>query len=850
MSHLCYNKQWGEAQSTLKDLLEIEVPDVPPKPEKDRIVAFQNLAVMYIKYIQIFTKLEQSFDQIVHPQKRLVLRHVLDGAMGRLLELKNNMVSLEFAEYHYFDDVLSDLKLTPNDIEIPVPKYFLQENREALKERDKLMSNVLKKTRPYDFVKTTKDEITMTKEEAIQLIQIHERARQGRWRAKFMKEIRVQEERERLAATRGAPTLDRNVAATKIQKIWKGFMARKKTKVMREEELIFVGMKPAPPVNYKDTPMYKADQQMEKRRIIQQENEREYQKALVTIKEKLREVEGPEMRERLQDQIRQWFIECRDATGKFPEYPAEDEGGSSAIFTPKDPAEVEAELKAKEEEKAKGKKGKGKDGKGKDKKDKKGKGKDKDKKGKKGKGDEEEDVGIVFDPSAFVPTLSESSKMYRGVWENRDESLNFSQKHDVELIKEEKRVEIETEVRLHVDELMRQELKNLKMAVDRDKGKKGKKGGKKSGKKKKGKKSGKKGGKKGKKGKKEKDLTADRTIESLYEELVKEGILVQYPKTPLKDYLGEYSYLGTTLRQANIEPMPSLSDVRRVITEYCILPLGSQIVHEKAPLVKSCLITGPRGCGKKMLVHAICTETGANLFDLTAANVVGKYPGKAGLAMMLHMVFKVARQLAPSVVYVGDCEKTFQKKLPKTDKTDPKRFKKDFPKIVKGMKAEDRVLLLGTSLFPFSAEVKPFCQTFQKLLLLPRPDYASRFLLWPSLIKKHGGIVTDALDISSLSKVTDGYTPGHMVDVIKQVLTDRRIKQQLTKKPLVASEFVGPLAKIEPIYKEEEEAFKVWYAKTPLGKKRAKAAKEGEEDGGGKGGKGKDKGKGKGKKKK
>ena len=30
----------------------------------------------------------------------------------------------------------------------------------------------------------------------------------------------------------------------------------------------------------------------------------------------------------------------------------------------------------------------------------------------------------------------------------------------------------------------------------------------------------------------------------------------------------------TTLRQANIEPMPSLSDVRRLVTEYTILPLG------------------------------------------------------------------------------------------------------------------------------------------------------------------------------------------------------------------------------------------------------------------------------------
>jgi hypothetical protein len=44
----------------------------------------------------------------------------------RLLELKNEMVNLEFSEYHFFDDVLSDMKLTPADIEIPVPRYFTQ----------------------------------------------------------------------------------------------------------------------------------------------------------------------------------------------------------------------------------------------------------------------------------------------------------------------------------------------------------------------------------------------------------------------------------------------------------------------------------------------------------------------------------------------------------------------------------------------------------------------------------------------------------------------------------------------------------------------------------------------------
>ena len=54
-----------------------------------------------------------------------------------------------------------------------------------------------------------------------------------------------------------------------------------------------------------------------------------------------------------------------------------------------------------------------------------------------------------------------------------------------------------------------------------------------------------------------------------------------------------FSYLATTLRQMpvdpnntdknaeKIEPMPSLADVRRIITEHCILPLGMREGREK-----------------------------------------------------------------------------------------------------------------------------------------------------------------------------------------------------------------------------------------------------------------------------
>ncbi|KAF6114246.1 IQ motif containing with AAA domain 1 [Phyllostomus discolor] len=425
-------------------------------------------------------------------------------------------------------------------------------------------------------------------------------------------------------------------------------------------------------------------------------------------------------------------------------------------------------------------------------------------------------------PSLFLPAIEEGNSIYKDFWKNKDESWNFAQDYDPELIKEEKRKELESEIRVQVDELMRQELKNLKLAVNREKelparGKK-KKGGK-----------NKKKGKKGRKGKREKDgdLTADRTIESLYKELVEEGLLVQALKVNLSDYIGEYSYLGTTLRQVSVEPMPSLLDVRQLITLYGILPLGSAEVHAKAPLVKSLLLAGPSGVGKKMLVHAICSETGANLFNLSADNIAGKYPGKSGLQMMVHLVLKVARQLQPSVVWIGDTEKTFYKKVPNTERMiEPKRLKKQLPRILKLLKPNDRILIVGTTCRPFDAELQSFCRVYQKIILVPRPDYASRYVLWRQIIQRFGGVVTNTLNISCLAKVSDGFTQGHVVQAVRSVLTDRRVRQQL-RKPLVAVEFVAALSSQSPVYQEEEDSFKSWYAKTPLGKRHALALQGG-----------------------
>lgn len=151
----------------------------------------------------------------------------------------------------------------------------------------------------------------------------------------------------------------------------------------------------------------------------------------------------------------------------------------------------------------------------------------------------------------------------------------------------------------------------------------------------------------------------------------------------LSDFIGDRSYHHPVPHNKDQDLPIFLGDVRQVIADNCIIPLLSPNLHQTTPHLKSILISGFKESGKNMLVHAICTEAGALLFDLTPSNIVGKYPGKSGLTMLVHLVLKVARSLQPAVIYMNNAERPFVKKIPKTDATDPKRLKKDLAKIVK-----------------------------------------------------------------------------------------------------------------------------------------------------------------------
>lgn len=139
MSHDAYQMQWSEAMNDLQE--QVKVEQVPKEKNEQGIENceewppeefFQHFACLYIKYIEIYKKLEECYDQMVHPQKRATIKPALEAVMSRIALIKKDLTDYNPRRgsiYVHLDQLLFDLKYDPSVIELPVPRYFKEDDR-------------------------------------------------------------------------------------------------------------------------------------------------------------------------------------------------------------------------------------------------------------------------------------------------------------------------------------------------------------------------------------------------------------------------------------------------------------------------------------------------------------------------------------------------------------------------------------------------------------------------------------------------------------------------------------------------------------------------------------------------
>ncbi|CEM19665.1 unnamed protein product [Vitrella brassicaformis CCMP3155] len=836
MSHQTFNTKWANAIQDLTTQLQLEYLPVEgeelpldgskPPPPKPIELTFDNQAVVYVKYLQIYNSLEAAYDQLVHPQKRESVFKVLESTLVRLIEMKHQLLSPPFnprptSRYLALDEVVTDLKLPSGALVPRVPRYFVDHPSVADLLEIKIgrlehWLRTFKNTVVEDDLLDPRDPFqeTMSVEDAIRLIQKNERGRSGivkakmvaEWRKDALKKEARQKQSQEKSETEDLLELQMH-GVTLISAHWKGLVARRRIAEKRRQELQFLGMTapPRPPVDYPSL----AEQNRQKRKKQQEEALREFEKALETSTADIREKEAVDIMADLKDERRKWYLEYRRQAGTFPkEY---------ELFYTKDeppPVEEEEDPKKKKDEKKKEPK--------------------KDNKKKK-KGEEDiEPVEQQVGPSGAVIKIKESIDEYMSTWKGRDESRNFDQRHDPALTRATVRPTVEEEIRQQVDALIKEELENLINMYEKAKDKK-KKGGKKKGKK---------GGKKkGGKGKKEKKWCIAQGLignkEDLFPDLVKDGILKKIKPVHLSQFYGEFAFLGASQRYcpptAPPPPPPDPSQpskdiyeyvvppsagmVKQLLVENVILPLGSDYIRQRAPFAcRSLLLYGSKNTGKSFLARAIATEVGALFFDLSPQVIEGLYTQpKTGAALLVHKTFLVAQECAPAVIYMDQVDQIFaaskkKKKGEEGGDNAPNRIKKELVNHLKQIKkagpdntSQDRILFIGCTTQPYADHVdtKELLSFFEEKVWLTFPDYPSRVFLWKQFMKDRGVSIEPLnFPLSNLAHVSEGYPAGSIKQAVDHVLTDRRI-QSITRRPLELSEFVGPLSRTSYCWPEE-----------------------------------------------
>ena len=273
MSHSVYDREWQHAMERLSGLINEDNPaprfDDKKKPIAEQpttfYAAFVHSASLYLKYLATFRSLEECYDGIIQPQKRRDIRLTLELVMARLCQLRADLLlfsssqpaALATPDHCHLNHFLAAQGMTAAELEVPVPRYFGErsEDDDERKKRELVErlceeNAVMWGTAGHE-VGLVSDDVQaalavmnrLTKEQAIKLIQKNERGRQGAMRAKLMKELREEDARKRRKDA--GQTTTRDEAAVLIQKTWRGYMARKRTRQSEWEELVFIGMKPA-----------------------------------------------------------------------------------------------------------------------------------------------------------------------------------------------------------------------------------------------------------------------------------------------------------------------------------------------------------------------------------------------------------------------------------------------------------------------------------------------------------------------------------------------------------------------------------------------------------------------------
>lgn len=75
--------------------------------EAERTQLQTHLSELRVRYTVLVRRLDVVYDQLLQPQKRLIVKRLLEACLGRLIEIKHDLVELHLSDFTFDDDEVS-----------------------------------------------------------------------------------------------------------------------------------------------------------------------------------------------------------------------------------------------------------------------------------------------------------------------------------------------------------------------------------------------------------------------------------------------------------------------------------------------------------------------------------------------------------------------------------------------------------------------------------------------------------------------------------------------------------------------------------------------------------------------